>query len=255
MTRTPGKHRRTIDPGPITAGFRVISKPVSTPMSAALRLWPLLPALFLIAPAMRGTPYLADAAGDVLGLDATLCLIGCLAVTPLLTVVKLRAAKLRWWYGVWMFGLGAALLAITLSVGPGSFEQRAAGNGVNWTGLVTVVLLLPMTAMANMAAQKVMGPEWKRWQRGLVWCVWAIVLIHLLLLRDPTVTAGYLAASLPLVLLRFSRVRRGVKAWRTTRYDSGGWWALIGVCSTVLVIGVCVLLQAEVLACAHAISS
>lgn len=239
----------------MTAAYAAIGKTQSKPWAIALRVWPLLPALFLIAPALRGAPQLADAAGDVLGLDATLCLIGCLAVTPLLTVVKLRAAKLRWWYGVWMFTLGAALFVITESVGPGSFEQRVAGDAINWTGTVTVILLLPMTIMANMAAQKLMGPEWKRWQRQLMWWVWALVLIHLLLLRVPIVTGGFLAASIPLILLRVPKVRKGVKAWRSTRYESGGWWAFMGVCALSLILGLTILLTEQGLACVTAIST
>jgi DMSO/TMAO reductase YedYZ heme-binding membrane subunit len=233
--------------------MRVVSKPLSTPWSLALRLWPLIPALALIPPALRGQEYISGAAGAVLGLDATLCLIGCLAVTPLLTVVKLRAAKLRWWYGVWMFVLGAALLAFTESSGPGGLEARAAGNAINWTGLVTIVLLVPMTAMANMTAQKLMGPEWKRWQRGMVWCVWALVLIHLLLLRVPMTVTGFLAASLPLILLRNSRVRKAVKAWRASRYESGWMWAGMGASALILILGLTILLAEQGLACANAI--
>jgi DMSO/TMAO reductase YedYZ heme-binding membrane subunit len=220
----------------------------------ALRAWPALFGLPLIRPALAGSPQLGDYAGQVLGFDATLCLVATLFITPLLSAVKVPAAKLRWWYGIWMFTLGFAGLALALTITAGTPGERAAGSAVNWTGTLIVVLLLPAAAMSNAACQKLMGGEWKRWQRNLVWAVWALVLGHVLLLHDLLTVAGFLLATLPLIALRNHWVRRKVKDWRMSKYEDRRWWRVIGVFSSVFLTGVIVLLTLEVQACAAALT-
>lgn len=240
--------------GPVTAALRLARRRQPRPLALALRAWPAVLALPLARPALAGSSLLGDYASQVLGFDATLCLVATLAVTPLLTVAKVNAAKLRWWYGIWMFALGFAGVALALTVTPGTPGQRVAGSAVNWTGTCLVVLLFPAAAMSNRACQKLMGPEWKRWQRGLVWVVWGLVLGHVLLLRDWAAAAGFLAASVPLVALRNGRVRRSVKAWRSGGYSTGGWWTVLGVCASLFLAGAVVLLTLEVEAVARALA-
>jgi len=208
----------------------------------ALRVWPVLPALSLIWPAMKGSPMLVVYAGNVLGLDALLALVACLAVTPVLNAVRLHISVLRQWYGIWVFILGAAGLALTVSAPPGSLAYRAAGNAVNWTGLVIVMLLLPMTATSSAAAQKLLGPEWKRWMRYLIWAVWFLIFTHLVFLHATIAAAALGGATVPLIILRHSRMRRAVRKWRGDRYTTGGMWAVLTICCLIVTAGVTVLL-------------
>lgn len=244
MTRR-GRHAVTgRRDGPVTIAFRIAAAPHRRPFWIAARVWPVIPALFLLPSIVNGS--LTRFADPVIGFDATLCLVACLAVTPFITVARMKIARLRWWYGLWVFVLGAAGLAIHLAYPPGSVAQRAAGTAVNWTGLLIVILLFPMAATSSAAAQKLMGPEWKRWQRGLVWFVWAVIGIHLALMHTWLVTGAYLASTAPAVLLRRPRVRNGIKAWRRDRYSTGGWWVVLGALGALALAGLLVLAGEEV---------
>jgi DMSO/TMAO reductase YedYZ heme-binding membrane subunit len=216
----------------------------------ALRAWPAVLALTLLWPAVHGR--LAAVADPVIGFDAALCLAACLAVTPAITVVRAPVAKLRWWYGNWVFVLALAGLLIHLAYPPGSVAFRVAGNAVDWTGTLIVVLLLPMAVTSSVAAQRLLGPEWKRWQRSLVWLVWAFVAVHLLLTGVWLAAGGFLAATLPFAVMRHPWVRREVKAWRAGGYSTGGWWAVLAVLAVMALSGVSVLVAGEVVAVARA---
>jgi DMSO/TMAO reductase YedYZ heme-binding membrane subunit len=261
MARAKGRHRRTPvrehtpPAGPVTLAIRIArAQPARVP-ALLLRAWPAVPALFLIAPAMASSPRFADYAGQILGLDATLALTACLIITPVLTAVRLPITALRWWYGIWVFVLGWAGLVITVAMpGPGGLATKAAGSAVNWTGLIIVALLLPMAATSTAAAQKMLGGEWKRWQRQLIWTVWALVLIHLAVLHATVTGIGFAMATLPLVLLRVRPVRRAVRSWRAAGYTSRGMWTTLYVCCTVTAVGIALLSLREGEAVARAIA-
>lgn len=208
-----------------------------------LRCWPVLPVLSLIYPAVHG--HIMTHADDVIGYDAILCLLACLAVTPVITVAKAPIAKLRWWYGNWVFILGAAGLALHLIYSPGSVAYRSSGNAVDWSGTFIVVLLLPMAATSAAAAQKLLGPEWKRWQRGLVWFVWVTVAFHLLIMHSWQVLSAYLLASLPAVIIRQRRVRKSIRSWRANGYSTGTWWFILAILSALTLFGIAVLAAKE----------
>ena len=227
------------------------AKPKSRAATFTLRAWPAVPGLFLLWPAYHGK--VMDYADAVLGFDAVLALVACLAVTPVITVAKMPIAKLRWWYGNWVFVLGAAAVALHVSYPPGSVGFRAAGNSVDWSGTLIVALLLPMAATSSVVAQKLLGPEWKRWQRWLVWVVWACVGFHLYLLHDWLPLSAFGAATLPAVLVRQSAVRKGIKKWRAAGYSTGGWWAVLAVLVLLAATGIGVLLAAEVAAVARSV--
>jgi hypothetical protein len=241
--KTAGRHTRIGQASRSErAGFRAV----------ALRLWPAVPGLCLArAAVMRCLPQYAD---GVLGMDAVLCLVACLSITPLMTVTRARAAKLRWWYGVWMFAIGAAAVALHMTMPPGGMAERMAGTGADWTGLWIVVLLLPMAATSSALAQKALGPEWKRWQRGLMWLVWAGVVIHLDMLHAWLSLVGLAAATLPLLVLRRPPVRQAVKHWRAGGYSTGGWWTVLAVLGTAYAAGLAVLLARQGVALAHAVT-
>jgi DMSO/TMAO reductase YedYZ heme-binding membrane subunit len=218
----------------------------------ALRAWPVIPVLCLTWPSLHGV--LLRYADAVLGFDATLCLVATLLITPVITTAKLPIARLRFWYGMWVFVLGSAGLAIHLAYPPGSLAWRAAHDSVNWTGTVIVVLLLPMAATSSAAAQRLLGPEWKRWQRNLIWAVWACVGIHFALMSAWLVLGAYLAASAPCLVLRWPSVRKAVKEWRAGGYSTGGLWAAMAVLVPVTVTGFVLLLTEEVMAVARALA-
>jgi len=209
-----------------------------------LRGWPAVFALVLARPALHGA--LTAYADPVLGFDAVLCLLACLAVTPVITVTRSAVTRLRWWYGNWVFALGAAGLALHLAAGSGSAAARTAGTAVDWTGTVIVVLLAPMAATSSAAAQKLLGPEWKRWQRWGVWAVWVLVGAHLALIRAWLVLGAYLAVSAPAIAVRQPPVRKAVKAWRAGGYSTGEWWFALTVGVVLAAAGATVLVSEEV---------
>ncbi len=257
------KHAAARSPGPVTVAFRAIGTPRSRPAEIALRAWPALPALALIVPVLHH--LLAVYADGVLGYDAMLCLLACLAVTPFITalpkqaVARLRIARLRWWYGNWVFTLGFAGLAVHL-LNPGPFTpapglaQRVAGSATDWTGLLIVVLLAPMAVTSCTLAQKALGPEWKRWQRWGIWAVAALVAAHLLAMMAWLTAAAFGAALVPLIALRVPRVRRAVKAWRADKYTTGGLWAILAILCTVFAAALAVLAAQEGAAVARALT-
>lgn len=247
-----GRHR-VRQQGPVTAVVKVVTfKPRRRASALALRAWPAVPALCLLWPAYHGKVMAyADA---VLGYDAVLALVACLGVTPVITVARMPVAKLRWWYGNWVFVLGAAGLAVHLAYPPGSLGFRAAGTSVDWSGTLIIALLLPMTVTSSVVAQKLLGPEWKRWQRWLVWIVWACVGFHLYLMHAYLPLAAYAAASMPAVLVRQPAVRRGIKKWRAGRYSTGGWWMVLAVMVLLAATGIAVLAGEEVGAVARAVT-
>jgi hypothetical protein len=216
-----------------------------------LRAWPALPVLLLLWPAFHGK--VMAYADTVLGYDAVLALVACLAVTPVITVAKAPIAKLRWWYGNWVFFLGAAGFALHLAYPPGSLAYRAAGGAVDWSGTLLLALLLPMTATSSALAQKVLGPEWKRWQRGLVWAVWACVGLHLAVMGAWLPLAAYGAATLPAVIVRRPYVRRSVREWRAGGYSTGDWWTVMAVLSVLAIAGLAILAGEEVRSVARAV--
>jgi DMSO/TMAO reductase YedYZ heme-binding membrane subunit len=239
--------------GPVTLAFRAAAfEPRRRLSRLVLRAWPAVPALCLLWPARHGLlPAYAD---RVLGLDAVLALVACLAVTPVITVSRAPVTRLRWWYGNWVFALGCAGLAVHLAYPPGDMSYRMASDSVNWTGTVIVVLLLPMAVTSSTVAQRLLGQEWKRWQRVLVWVVWGCVGVHLALLHAWLVTGAYLAATLPVAVVRYPRARKGIREWRAGGYSTGGWWAATAVLGLVALTGLSALTGEEALAVARAIA-
>lgn len=234
--------------GPVTAAFEIATRSYGLAPRIIARAWPALPALTLIRAAQHGTLYArADA---VLGYDAILCLVACLAVTPFITVAGARITRLRLIYGLWMCAIGAAAAAVHLSLPRTAMAWAVAGTAVNFTGLLIVALLIPMAASSGSRAQKLLGREWKRWQRPLIWAVWAAVALHLAVLRGWLPLAAYAAATLPLIALRIPRLRRAVKTWRSGGYSTGGLWIAMTGCAYIFAAGLAVLLGEEAAAIA-----
>jgi DMSO/TMAO reductase YedYZ heme-binding membrane subunit len=254
MEQVRARHRkpeRQRTPGPVTAGLKVISKPEPRILGWIFRCWPAVPPLALILPFLHQDRP-AHFAGVILGLDATLCLVMCMSVTPLLTVAKVKAHRYRMIYGVWMFVLGAAGLALAVLLDP-EMAESMAGDSVAWTGTTLVLLLLPMTLTSNRVAQRWLGPEWKRWQRGLLWAVYVLVLGHLAALQSYAVLLGFMMTTGPMIILRLPEVRKAIRTWRAGGYSTGGWWTGLALISASWLGGLVILLTLTGTACAQAI--
>ena len=209
---------------------------------------PLAPLAVVAVPLHARAPGTQAAAGDVLGLAAALSLLACLAVTPLTRVTKFKgAARYRRHYGLCVFILGGAGFAIAAAAGPGT------GHAQEWTGTAIVALLAPVALISNQAATKLLGTSWKPWQRRLTWAAWAMLAVHLVLLRAWVCEAAYLAASAPLLAARLPAARKGLPRWRRQGYP--GWLrrAAAGMTAAVFLAGMTGLTWLEVTACTRAV--
>ena len=180
---------------------------------------------------------LTNTEADILGTGGEICLFIALSITPIITVTGARwIAPLRRWYGI-MFALigisDAATAAITTDFAGGVFG-RLAGHTFLVTGLFIVILAIPVLTTANTPAQRRLGKHWKTIQR-VTYALWALTVIHLLLLDgfkpfggslgdgDPVFHQRFyqaVAISLPLIILRLPPVRR----WVTSKRASGQKW-------------------------------
>jgi len=151
-------------------------------------------------------------------------------------------APLRRWYGI-MFALigisDGTTAAITTSFAGGPVG-RLAGHSFLLSGLLIVLIALPILATANTPSQRILGRWWKRLQK-VTYVLWGLVIVHLLLLDgltpfqnngtdgDPVFHQRFyqaVAISIPLFVLRLPPVRRWVIEQRTNGRAWLPWLAL-----------------------------
>jgi hypothetical protein len=123
---------------------------------------------------------------------------------------------------------------------------RLTGHTFLLTGLLVVLIAVPLLATANTPSQRMLGRWWKRLQR-VTYVVWGLIVLHLLLLDGLTPFGGdagdgdpvfhqrfyqIAAVSIPLVVLRLPPVRRRVIEQRT----SGRAWVVWLTLSPLLVL-------------------
>lgn len=220
------------------------------PVVPVLAVVPLLPVAVMARPVYLSVPRLQDYAGVVLGLGATLCLLGCLAITPVSWLTRFPAAAAwRRWLGLCVFFTGAAGLTIAL-LGAKTGTQagmQAAGNVREWTGTLAVVVLLPLAAISNKLSQKTLGGHWKTWQRRLTWAAWAVIAAHILILAAWQVEVAFITASAPLVAARIPAARKDISAWRRSGYADPARWVLAGLLAGAFAYGFTVLAWTEVM--------
>jgi DMSO/TMAO reductase YedYZ heme-binding membrane subunit len=205
---------------------------------------------------------LTNTEADILGTGGEICFFLAVSITPLITVTGQRwFAPLRRWYGI-MFALigisDATTAAISTDFAGGVFG-RLAGHTFLVTGLFIVLLAIPVLATANTPAQRRLGRHWKRIQR-VTYALWALIVIHLLLLDgfktfappegdgDPVFHQRFyqsVAISLPLVLLRLPPVKRWVTA---KRVDGQKWkvWLLVTVIGVPYLVGMIYIINEEI---------
>lgn len=228
---------------------------LAPPAAFAVRVATLAPLIIMVRPLAAHAPELQVYGGDVLGLGATLCLLACLAVTPISRLVRFRtAAQWRRWMGLAMFWTGLAGVAIVATGGPrAQWGMRLSGHVQTWTGTVIVAALVPLALTSNRWSQKMLGTYWKTWQRRLVWVVWAVVAVHVLTLAAWRVEAAFFLASGPLLLARVPAVRKDVGRWKASGFADSARWVLAGAACGVFACGVVFLSSAEVIASAQAV--
>lgn len=198
-----------------------------------LRLPAFVPLIFIARGwfALNAKDVLTNTEADVLGTGGEICLLVTVSITPLITLTGARwIAPLRRWYGIMFAVIGiadAATAAITTGFAGGAFG-RLAGHSFLAAGFLTILLAIPLLLTANTPAQRRLGKYWKRLQK-MTYVIWALLVVHLLLLDGFTPFGGAdgdgdpvfhqrfyqaVAISLPLVVLRLPPVRRWIAAQR-----------------------------------------
>jgi DMSO/TMAO reductase YedYZ heme-binding membrane subunit len=193
-----------------------------------------------------------------------------LSITPLITVTGARwFAPLRRWYGIFFALIGisdAATAAITTDFSGGVFG-RLAGHTFLVTGLFVVLIALPLLITANTPAQRMLGRYWKRLHRAM-YVLWALIVLHLLLLDDFVPFGGpqgdgapvfhqrfyqAVAISIPLVVLRLPPVRRWIAE---TRAAGQQWkvWLAVAPLAALWLIGFAYIINEEIFTGTEAIT-
>jgi DMSO/TMAO reductase YedYZ heme-binding membrane subunit len=179
---------------------------------------------------------------DVLGTAGEICLFMTLAVTPVVTVTRMRwIAPLRRWYGI-MFAItaltDATIASITTGFAGGVFG-RLAGHSFLLVGFFMVLLTLPLLATANTPAQRWLGKYWKQLQR-MTYVVWGLLVLHLALLESLGIDSEdgdsvplfhqklyqALACSIPLLVLRLPPVTRWIAKEQKAGNQARVYWVI-----------------------------
>ena len=219
-----------------------------------LRLPALVPLIFI----MRGwlslneKDVLTNTEADVLGTGGEICFFLAMTITPLITMTGWRwVAPLRRWYGIMFAVIGiadATTAALTTDFNGGIFG-RLAGHTFLVSGLLIILLALPLLATANTPSQRRLGKYWKRLQQG-TYVIWGMIVLHLLLLDgfrpfgasdgdgDPIFHQRFyqvIALSIPLIVLRLPPVRRWVARQRAAGQVWKAWLALAPLLALYLI--------------------
>jgi DMSO/TMAO reductase YedYZ heme-binding membrane subunit len=186
---------------------------------------------------------------DVLGTGGEICFFAAVSVTPIITLTGWRwIAPLRRWYGIMFAVIGiadATTASITTDFAGGVFG-RLAGHSFLLVGFLIILLALPLLVTANTPAQRKLGRYWKRLQR-MTYVIWALVVLHLLLLDgfttfgasdgdgDPVFHQRFyqaVAISIPLVILRLPPVKR----WVSDKRAEGKQWLVWLVMAPIVLL-------------------
>jgi DMSO/TMAO reductase YedYZ heme-binding membrane subunit len=204
-----------------------------------LRLPAFIPLLFMLRGwfSLNQSDVLTLTEADVLGTGGEICFFIAVSITPLITLTGQQwIAPLRRWYGIMfaVIGLADAITAAITTEFAGGVFGRLGGHSFLLSGFLVVLLAIPLLATANTPAQRRLGRHWKTLQKT-TYVIWALIVLHLLLLDGFTTFGGAdgdgdpvfhqrfyqaVAISIPLVVLRLPPVRR----WITARRAEGRVW-------------------------------
>ena len=237
-----------------------------------LRLPAFIPWIFIARGwySLNAKDVLTHTEADVLGTGGEICFFVALSITPLATVTGARwFVPLRRWYGIFFALIGitdAATAAITTDFSGGVFG-RLAGHTFLVTGLFVVLIALPLLITANTPAQRMLGRYWKRLHRAM-YVLWALIVLHLLLLDDFVPFGGpqgdgdpvfhqrfyqAVAISIPLVVLRLPPVRRWIA---DTRAAGQQWkvWLAVAPLAALWIVGFAYIINEEIFTGTEAIT-
>ena len=228
-----------------------------------LRLPAFIPWIFMVRGwfSLNAQEVLTNTEADVLGSGGEACLLIALSITPIITMTGAQwIAPLRRWYGIMFALIGisdgtTAAITTDFSGGP---VGRLAGHSFLLSGLLIVLIALPILATANTPSQRILGRWWKRLQK-VTYVVWGMMLLHLLLLDglmpfqnngtdgDPVFHQRFyqaLAVSAPLFLLRLPPIRRWVIEQRT---NGRAWlpWAVLSPLVAFYILGFAFIINEE----------
>jgi DMSO/TMAO reductase YedYZ heme-binding membrane subunit len=227
-----------------------------------------LPALVPFFFIMRGwlslneKDVLTNTEADVLGTGGEICFFIAISITPIITLTGARwIAPLRRWYGIFfaLIGIADATTAALTTDFAGGIFGRLAGHTFLLSGLLIILLALPLLATANTPSQRKLGKYWKRLQK-MTYVIWGFIVLHLLLLDgfrpfganqgdgDPVFHQRFyqaVAISIPLVLLRLPPVRRWVAQQRAAGQMWKVWLAFSPV-FTLYLIGFIFIINEEI---------
>jgi DMSO/TMAO reductase YedYZ heme-binding membrane subunit len=229
-----------------------------------LRLPALVPLIFIMRGwlSLNAKDVLTNTEADVLGTGGEICFFVAVSITPLITLTGARwIAPLRRWYGIMFAVIGiadATTAAITTDFAGGVFG-RLAGHTFLVSGLLIILLALPLLVTANTPSQRRLGKYWKRLQKT-TYVIWGFIVLHLLLLDgfrpfgaaegdgDPVFHQRFyqaVAISLPLVILRLPPVRRWVSRQRAAG-QSWKVWLAIAPLVVLFIIGFVFIINEEI---------
>jgi sulfoxide reductase heme-binding subunit YedZ len=229
-----------------------------------LRLPAFIPLIFIVRGwlALNAKEVLTNTEADVLGTGGEICFFIAVSITPLMTLTGQRwFAPLRRWYGIMFAVIGIAdgtTAAITTDFAGGVFG-RLAGHTFLVTGLLVVLIALPLLATANTPAQRKLGRYWKRLQR-MTYLLWALIVVHLLLLDGFTPFGGSegdgdpvfhqrfyqaVAISIPLIVLRLPPVKRWIAEQRRSGQQAKIWLAIMPL-AVLFILGFAYIINEEI---------
>jgi DMSO/TMAO reductase YedYZ heme-binding membrane subunit len=229
-----------------------------------LRLPAFVPLIFIARGwlSLNTKEVLTNTEADVLGTGGEICFLVAVSITPLITLTGARwIAPLRRWYGIMFAVIGiadATTAAITTDFAGGVFG-RLAGHTFLVTGLLIILMALPLLVTANTPSQRRLGKYWKRLQR-VTYVIWAMVVLHLLLLDgfkpfggpqgdgDPVFHQRFyqaVAISIPLIVLRLPPVKRWITAQRTADRRWRIWLPLLPL-AVLFVLGFAFIINEEI---------
>jgi sulfoxide reductase heme-binding subunit YedZ len=237
-----------------------------------LRLPAFVPLVFITRGWLQANPkaVLTLTEASVLGTGGEICFFAMLSITPIVTLTGTRwIAPLRRWYGI-MFavtGLADAITAAITGDFAGGVLGRLAGHTFLVTGLLTILLALPLLATANTPTQRKLGKYWKRLHK-VTYVLWGLILVHLLLLDgfvpfgassgdgDPVFHQRFyqaVAISIPLAIVRLPPVRRWISKQRAAGRQARVWLAIAPLAALYL-IGFAFIINEEIFTGAMAIT-
>jgi sulfoxide reductase heme-binding subunit YedZ len=162
---------------------------------------------------------LSASVADVMGNAIFIVFVLMLAVTPTVTVTGWRwHVVLRRDLGIAMFALAWTDLTIAAIATGDEFEggvlNRIAGHSFLLVGTLATAISLPLALTANRRAQRALGTYWKTIQR-LTYVIWALILLHLLLLFG--LGSTFVHAALVSVALLVPRLPAVQRWWARSR--------------------------------------